>query len=136
MKHLAVRDLMTATPFSLTGDATLFELGELMDDKGIRHVPVVDDDGEVIGLVSQRDFVRMALAPAESLPVSLQVDALHVGTVADVMVNDVETVDPDTNIASAARVMLENKFGCLPVVEGSRLVGILTEADFVRRFAG
>jgi CBS domain-containing protein len=56
--------------------------------------------------------------------------------VEEVMVHEVETVEPTAPLSEAAALMLENKFGCLPVVEGDRLVGILTESDFVRHVAG
>jgi CBS domain-containing protein len=54
--------------------------------------------------------------------------------VREIMVTEIETVDPDTPLVEAAETLFENKIGCLPVVEGNRLVGILTESDFVRRF--
>jgi CBS domain-containing membrane protein len=55
-------------------------------------------------------------------------------SVAEVMTSEVETADPDLPLSEAAKVMFENKFGCLPVLESSKLVGILTESDFVRFF--
>jgi len=126
-----VRDLMTEDVRALPPNATVAELLELMDRLRIRHVPVVED-GEIVGLVSHRDVVRGALGGLDQLPMSQRQQLLEQITIAEVMVEDPETIAPDADLRQAAELMLENKFGCLPVAEGSGLVGILTEADFVR----
>ena len=136
MSELRVRDLMTDDPFSLETDATLYDLRESLAEKSIRHVPIVGEEGELVGLISERDMLRMAIAPASELPVSMQADAMRASTVSDIMTREVETVGPDDSISLAAQLMLDNKYGCLPVVDGDRLVGILTESDFVRYLAG
>lgn len=128
---MTVRDLMTEDVQALPPNATVAELLELMDHYRIRHVPVVED-GELVGLVSHRDVVRGALGGLDQLPMSQRQQLLQRITVDEVMIEDPETVDPDTDLRQAGELMLENKFGCLPVTEGSSLVGIITEADFVR----
>jgi CBS domain-containing protein len=135
MAKLLVRDLMTKDAFSVRRDVSLSAVRDLMDDKNIRHVPVVDEEGQVVGLVSQRDRLRSASAPVTDMPLTTQSEIMHQVKVADMMTRDVETVDADPPIAIAAQIMLENKYGCLPVVEENRLIGILTEADFVRHLA-
>jgi len=85
-------------------------------------VPVVDEQRTVVGVVSQRDVLQRALFQ-------------HSGTVNDIMSWHIETIGPDDDISVAARIMLDHKYGCLPVVEHGRLAGILTEADFVRHMA-
>lgn len=135
MAKLLVRDLMTKHAFSVRPDVSLSAVRDLMDDKNIRHVPVVDEGGQVVGLVSQRDLLRSAIAPVTDMPLTTQSEIMHQVKVADMMTRDVETVDADQPIAIAAQIMLENKYGCLPVVEEDRLIGILTEADFVRHLA-
>ena len=132
MTKLFVRDLMTQTSVAVAPADDLQVVHDLMDDRGIRHVPVVDGDGDVVGIVSERDLVRRALALAENLTLSEQQAMMREVTVETIMTTDVETVQPDAELALAGRLMLDNKYGCLPVVEGAHLTGILTEADFVR----
>lgn len=135
MAKLLVRDLMTNHAFSVRTDVSLSAVQDLMDEKNIRHVPVVDHGGRVVGLVSQRDLLRSAIAPVTDLPLTTQSAIMHQVKVADMMTRDVETVAADQPIAVAAQIMLENKYGCLPVIDEDRLIGILTEADFVRYVA-
>ena len=135
MSTIHVHELMTEAPISVGPDDNLLQVRQLMDAHDIRHLPVVDDDGRVVGLVSQRDLIRWALAPAEGLTLSAQEDVLRAVTVGTIMTTDVATVEPDEEAAVAGRIMLDNKYGCLPVVEDLRLTGMLTEADFVRYLA-
>ena len=128
-----VRDLMTQDPFTLGPKADLAEVSDLMDTKRIRHLPVVTENRELLGLISHRDLLKSVLHEGElELPVSEQRKAMREYTVDQVMIATPESVNPDDDIQSAGEMMLENKFGCLPVVEENILVGILTEADFVR----
>ena len=129
-----VRDLMTPNPYTLQPRDTLAALYDLMDTHRVRHVPIVDGDGELVGLLTHTDLAMAALGSLSDLPLSQERDLLQRRRVREVMVTDLETVEPDTSLAEAAATLFENKIGCLPVVEGSRLVGILTESDFVRRF--
>lgn len=129
-----VRDLMTPNPHTLQPRDTLAALYDLMDNHRVRHVPIVDADGELVGLLTHTDLAMTALGPLSDLPLSQERDLLQRRKIREVMVTEVETVDPDTALAEAASTLFDNKIGCLPVVEGNRLVGILTESDFVRRF--
>jgi CBS domain-containing membrane protein len=129
-----VRDLMTPNPYTLAPRDTLASLYDLMDTRRVRHVPIVDQDGELVGLLTHTDLAMTALGSLSDLPLSQERDLLQRRRIREVMVTEVETVEPDSSLAEAAQTLFENKIGCLPVVEGSRLVGILTESDFVRRF--
>jgi CBS domain-containing protein len=100
----------------------------------IRHMPVVDDDGLLVGIVSQRDLFRGALARALGYGAHAQQKLLGQLVVKEVMTNDPVTIGPDAPLSEAAAIMLKRKIGCLVVVEGGRPVGILTESDFVKRF--
>lgn len=133
--RLRVRDLMTPDPAALTAEDDLTALYDLLDTRHVRHVPVVDEDGDLVGLVTHRDLLRCALAEEMDMPVSVQRDMLTRRQVGEIMTTEPESVDAETGIGVAAQTMFENKYGCLPVVEGTRLVGILTEADFVRYLA-
>jgi CBS domain-containing protein len=102
----------------------------------IRHLPVLDEDGQVVGIVSQRDLFRGALARALGYGAHAQQKILGQLVVKEVMTNDPITIGPEAPLTEAARLMLHRKIGALVVVDGGQLVGILTESDFVRRFAG
>lgn len=105
-----------------------------MDSRHVRHVPIVDGEGEIVGLVTHRDLSRSALGSLDDLPLSAERDELRRRKIRDIMATEPDTLEPDATLKEAAEILLENKIGCLPIVEGLHLVGILTEADFVRDF--
>ena len=129
-----VRDLMTEKVFTLKARDDLAALYDLMDSRHVRHVPIVDSDGELVGLVTDRDLSRSALGAVEELPLSVEREILRRRRIRDIMATEPDSIEPDATLKEAAAILLENKVGCLPVVEGLHLVGILTEADFVRDF--
>ena len=129
-----VRDLMTERVYTLSPSDDLVALEDLMDFRHVRHVPIVDREGELVGLATHRDLSRSVLSRLEDVPMSVERDLLRTRRIREIMTTEPETVEPDVSLKEAASVLLENKIGCLPVVEGLRLVGILTEADFVRDY--
>jgi CBS domain-containing protein len=130
---MRVRDLMSAEVATVRRNDKLAIADDLMSLGRIRHTPVLDDEGdEVVGILSQRDLFRGALARAVGYGGHAQQKLLNLLVVKDVMTTDPVTTTPDAPLADAARTMLERKIGCLPVLEGGKLVGILTESDFVR----
>ena len=133
-RERTVRDLMTERVFTLKARDDLETLYDLMDSRRVRHVPIVDNEEELVGLVTDRDLSRTALGAVEELPLSVERDILRRRRIRDIMVTEPDTIEPDAPLADAAEMLLENKVGCLPVVEGLHLVGIITEADFVRDF--
>ena len=135
MNELRVRDLMTPNVVTVRPDDTIAKAHELMLDNRFRHLVVVDGDGDLVGLLTHRDLLRYALIERTDLPLSLQRGVLRRIRVEEVMTSEVETAEPGELLQEAALLMFENKYGCLPVTEGSRVVGIITEADFVRFFA-
>ena len=132
MAELLVRDLMTEKVYTVRPEDTVSELVQLLNEIDVRHMPVIDEDGTLVGLVSHRDLLRSAAAERADVPLSMGRELMRRTLVGEVMNEDVETIEADASIRRAAEIMLENKYGCLPVVDGTRLVGILTEADFVR----
>jgi CBS domain-containing protein len=98
----------------------------------IRHMPVLEPDGSIAGIVSQRDLFRGALARNLGYGEHAQQKLLGILFVKDVMSNRPATIGPDEPLSEAARRLCERKIGCLLVVEDDKLVGILTEGDFVR----
>jgi CBS domain-containing protein len=98
----------------------------------IRHMPVIDEDGALAGIVSQRDLFHSGLLRALGYGTHAKDQALGLLSLKEAMKTEVVTVTPDAPLAEAAKMMLERKIGCLVVVEGTKLVGILTESDFVK----
>lgn len=136
MEGLRVRDIMTQEVITLKRNETLTLADDIMQLGRIRHLPVLGDDGQqLVGIVSQRDLFRGALARALGYGQHAQRKVLDTLFVKEVMSSDVITTTPDTPLVEAARVLVERKIGCLPVVEDGRLVGIVTEGDFVAMVA-
>ena len=134
MNELRVRDLMTSNVITTQQDDSVATAYELMLENRFRHLVVLNEEGDLVGLLTHRDLLRHALIERAELPLGLQRSVLRRIRVEEVMTSEVETVEPGQWLHEAAQLMFENKYGCLPVVEGSRVVGILTEADFVRFF--
>jgi CBS domain-containing membrane protein len=135
MTDLRVRDLMTLGVVSVSPEDSVATAYELMLDNRFRHLIVIDRDGDLVGLLTHRDLLRHSLIERAELPLSLQHSVMQRIRVEEVMTSEVETAEASQPLQEVAMIMFENKYGCLPVVEGSRVVGILTEADFVRYFA-
>lgn len=125
-------DVMTTDLQTARASTDLATAWNLMEDARIRHLPVVDDDDRVVGLVSHRDLAREALGMVEELPMHQRQEALAALRVEQIMTRGPETAQPDETLAAIGERMLDNKFGCMLIVEGERLVGLLTESDFVR----
>jgi CBS domain-containing membrane protein len=136
MEGLRVRDIMIHEVTTLKRNDKLTLADDIMQLGRIRHLPVLDDESEyLVGIVSQRDLFRGALARALGYGEHARRKVLDTLLVKEVMSSEVITTTPDVPLVEAARVLMERKIGCLPVVEGGRLVGIVTETDFVAMVA-
>ena len=127
---MQVRDLMTAEPVTVSPTDRIVEAQELMGICGFRHIPVVDREGGLVGILSRVDITRVAYEGGGSDPRARAMQLAKL-TVAEVMVKRVDTVSPDEVLGEVARTMRGTRRACLPVVENGKLVGILTESDFV-----
>jgi len=127
-----VRDIMTREVVTLYEEDNLTGVEEGMQRFKFRHLPVVDD-GVLVGLITHRDLLSVAASSLE--PGSEQkTHLLNQGVfVRDVMRRDVTTVGEETPLAEAGQLLWDKKLDCLPVVDsGKKLLGIVTEADFVK----
>ena len=131
---MRVRDLMTGAPISVAPSFNVIDARQRMAEHRIRHLVVVEYD-RVVGIVTDRDIRLNLPSPATSLSVWEMNYLLARLTVGQVMTKAVVTIDPDRDVGTAARIMVDQKIGALPVMDGTRLVGIVTESDFVRAFA-
>jgi CBS domain-containing membrane protein len=130
-----VRDLMSRPVKTLARNDKLSIADTLMRAARIRHLPVVDDEGRLVGIASQRDLFFNALVRALGFGSAARDRMLDSIVVKEVMTEDVVTTTPEVEIAAAAQVMVDRKIGCLPVVEAQALVGILSESDIVSALA-
>ena len=131
---MRVKDLIGRPPISVGPDTTVLEARQLMQERRIRHLLVLED-GRLVGIVTDRDIRINLPSPATSLSV-WEVNYLIARlTVGQVMTKSVIVVDPERGAREAAYILLSEKIGALPVVEGERVVGLVTESDFVLAFA-
>ena len=140
---MKVKEVMTRDPITIDPEAPLGTAMDVMRQKRIRHLPVIDDAGRLLGIITDRDLRQATFAPALAEHLSLQAQRRLRGigqTLEDLRVKHamtwvVVTTDPEATIARAAVVMFERRIGSLPVVEDGRLVGILTERDLLLALA-
>jgi CBS domain-containing protein len=102
-----------------------------MVTKKLRHVPVVEN-GELVAIVSQRDLFKAMMSSTMGYGEKAQKAYLHSVRVKEMMTYPVVTVTPDTSVGEAADLMVHKGIGCLPVVEGTQLVGVVTKTDLLR----
>ena len=133
MSPVLVRHLMTPSVVSLFAEQTLPLAEDIMRFKHIRHLPVIDDDRRLVGLVSHRDLLRAEISSLTGLTEQqkrARQDRVHVR---ELMTRDVWTVHPDTLASVAGQTMADHRYGCLPVIDDEQvLVGIVTERDFLK----
>jgi acetoin utilization protein AcuB len=132
---MRVEDLMSRTVISAPTATPVVEARALMLRERIRHLLVVSE-GRLEGIVTDRDIRLNLPSPATSLSVWELNHLLARLTVADVMTKSVIVIDPARDAREAARIMIDHKIGALPVLDGARLVGIITETDLLRAFVG
>jgi acetoin utilization protein AcuB len=126
-----MRERIQRNPITISPEASFFEARALIHEKGIRHLPVVDKNNHLVGIVTDRD-IREA-APSDATLLSVQelnylLGKLKVGSIMTPK-EKLITITPDTLIEEAVQLMHDNKIGCLPVVEEKKLYGIFTETD-------
>ncbi len=129
---LRVKDLMTTDVVTASPGDSVATVRNLMYRHWVRHIPVVDGEGALVGLVTYRDLLRRSLIERSDRPVWVEQEELERIEADAVTQHVVDAVTPATALEDAGRSLLESRRGCLAVVEDGRLVGMLSEADFVR----
>ena len=122
--YRTVSQFMSTDLFTVSPDDLIDLAASVMDWRHVRHVPVEDQDGRLVGLITHRGLLRMMITSSTKLT-----------TVREIMVPDPVTVSPSTSSLEAMEIMRNNRVGCLPVVEGDQLVGIITSYDFLEATA-
>ena len=129
---IRVKDLMTQDLFTVCSDNRLILAHEIMAWARIRHIPVIDANYKLVGLISHRDLLRASVSSLEPLADDKNKRAMKSIPIEKVMKKDVITISPETVVQEAARIMRDAKIGCLPVTDDQdTLLGIITEADLL-----
>jgi CBS domain-containing protein len=128
---MLVRDHMTAKVFTIRSDKKLVAVREIMNWAHVRHVPVVDGHGALVGIVSHRDLLHAAISSVTPESEVERTRHLWKVPIEPIMRTDVQTIGPDDSVQKAALLMRSSKIGCLPVVVDGKLVGIITEHDLL-----
>jgi CBS domain-containing protein len=143
---LTIRDVMTSAVITVRPETPLKEVARLLIDNGISGVPVIDDRGAVLGVVSEADFLvkeqgalevrhrRLAVLLGESTETRHQLGVVAARTAGEAMTSPAITIAARRPIREGAAVMTREHVNRLPVVEDDRLVGIVTRADLVRAY--
>jgi acetoin utilization protein AcuB len=132
---MLVRERMTANPTVVNPDTPFEDALQLLREKKIRRLPVVDKQGNLVGIVVEKDLLYASPSPATSLSVFEVHYLLSKLQVKDVMTKQVITVGEDCPLEEAARIMVDHKIGSLPIVRGRQVVGIITETDIFKSMA-
>lgn len=135
-RNRPIKDLMVSPVVTLRVDDPFHKVEEKLRLKGIRHLPVIDDTGKLVGLITQRDFFRFTVPRmTEDGPVYVG-EALDELILKHIMTHDPLAMGPEEDLAKAVEVMARNKYGCIPIVDKDhKLIGILTETDILRELA-
>ena len=134
MRPVSVREIAQRKVVTISASERLSTVEDIMTLAGVRHMPVVHG-GELVGVVSERDLLRASLSALADHRRAERRAFLHGVDIARVMSSPAITIAPHASVEEAALLMAERKIGCLPVVEGGRLVGLVTETDLLRYFA-
>ena len=126
-----MREMIQRNPVTIGPEESFFEARKLIQDKGIRHLPVVDKKNKLVGIVTDRDIRQAGPSDATSLTVN-EINYLLAKLKVSSFMTPKEkliTISPDTLVEEAVELMHDKKIGCLPVVEDGKLYGIFTETD-------
>lgn len=133
MSPVLVKHLMTSPVVTFFAEQTLPLAADIMRFKHLRHIPVIDDARRLVGLVSHRDLLAAQISTQTGLDPEIRRVIQENVRVREVMTRDVRSVGPDELAATAAKILLAHRYGCLPVVDAEcRLIGIVTDRDFLR----
>ena len=128
---MQVREIMSTGLEVVDRNDTLLAVEERMAAKQLRHLPVLEQ-GDIVGIVTQRDLFKAAMSSAMGYGEKAQQAYLQSVRVKEIMTYPVVTISPDTSVTAAAEMIITKGIGCLPVVDGTALVGMITKTDLLR----
>ncbi len=128
---ISVDEVMTSNVFTLKPTDSVYDARVLMQEKDIRHIPIVDDSHRLVGLVSQRDILSASESTLHTSSSEQRISLEKQHKIEEVMTRQVKIIDQRDSLRSAAVNLRKFKHGCLPVVTDGELKGIITDTDFV-----
>lgn len=132
---MTIEKAMSSSVVTIAPSNTLVEAVRVMKEKKIKHLPVVDASGSVVGVVTDRDLKEASASDATTLEVHELLYLLDKVKIDSIMSKNVVTIEKGSALKQAAQIMVEKGIGCLPIVEGNKLSGIITRSDILRFFA-
>ena len=130
---MQVKEIMTKEVATLSSEDELSLANDIMRLGRIRHLPVVSGE-TLVGIISERDLFRSSLAQALGYGNKDTREVMKTLRIKDIMVQQITTVTPDTELRVAVAIMAERKIGCLPVVQDNKLMGLITETDILMQY--
>ena len=128
---ITAEEFMTSELCTMSETDSLNDARKVMTEKHIRHIPVTDDENRLIGIVTQRDILAATAPQSEGRENKTSGTDEADSRLSDIMIKNVSVIDKTDSLRTAAMFMHSNKYGCLPVVSDGRLVGIITDSDFI-----
>lgn len=128
---MTLTEIMTEHPFTLGPQNSVKQAMELMQQEQIRHIPIVDEHLHLLGLVTLSDILATRDSKLQLINPEREAEFTDSVQLDEIMTRQVASVDPHAGIKEAALYLQRHKYGCLPVVRGRKLVGIVTESDFI-----
>ena len=128
---ITVKEIMTTEPWTLKATDSLEAARQLMTEKHIRHIPIVDDQGRLVGLVTHRDLLAASIPQLADMGDEQRMAFEASTPLQKIMTTELSVISETMNLRQAALHLQAHKYGCLPVVSQGKLTGIITDSDFV-----
>ena len=129
---MTVKRMMKKNPITTTAETSIVDVADILKENHIHRLPVLDKKGKLIGVITEKDILHASPSPVSSLSVYEMPYMLSRLKVSNLMTKDVRTIDPDTTVEEAAKIMVDDDLSCLPVIEGEKLVGIVSKSDMFK----
>ncbi len=131
---MLVRERMSRPVITVHPETSMQDALDLMREEHVRRLPVVNKRGQLVGIISEKDLFKASPSNATTLSVYEMHDLLRKITIEQIMTHDVVTVNEDTPLEEAARIMADCNVSGLPVLQGGKLIGLITETDLFKTF--
>ncbi|MGI9285252.1 MAG: CBS domain-containing protein [Pseudomonadales bacterium] len=128
---ISIDEIMTPAPHTLQASNSIYDARLLMKEQHIRHIPIVNDGEQLIGLITQSDLLAASESTLQTHNDMERMELEKQHLVSEAMTTGLATINENDNLRAAAMYLLKNKHGCLPVTRNGKLCGIITDSDFV-----
>ena len=129
---MTVKRMMKKNPITTTAETSIVDVADILKENHIHRLPVLDKKGKLIGVITEKDILHASPSPVSSLSVYEMPYMLSRLKVSNLMTKNVRTIGPDTTVEEAAKIMVDDDLSCLPVIEGEKLVGIVSKSDMFK----